>query len=71
MLKNTKRIAIIGTAGRDEFSEQMTKSLYQHMIDESEVIVTKKLNLDWPNITLVSGGAAWSGMCAYINLFFV
>ena len=54
-------IGIIGTAGRGRDGVKMTKQLFDRMITEAERIITKQLKLEWDDITLVSGGAAWSG----------
>lgn len=58
----TYRIAIIGTAGRGEDGKRMNLDLYNRMIRKSEEIITQYFKLNWSNIILVSGGAAWSGI---------
>jgi len=54
-------IGIIGTAGRGLDFNKMTKDLFDSMISTVERIIQQQLKLDYENITLVSGGAAWSG----------
>jgi hypothetical protein len=54
-------IGIVGTAGRGADGAKMSKPLFDAMLAEAERIVEKQLKLKWENVTLVSGGAAWSG----------
>lgn len=54
-------IGIIGTAGRGSDAAKMTKHLFDSMLAEVERIVTTQLKLEWEDVMLVSGGAAWSG----------
>jgi len=56
----TKKIAIIGSAGRGAESVKMTKPLFDKMLAKVERIITDRLKLEWRHVTLVSGGAAWS-----------
>lgn len=55
------RIAIIGTAGRDNTIEKLSKEKYQWMINQvKKKIKTIKSHCDDEKIILVSGGAAFS-----------
>jgi len=55
------RVAIIGTAGRK--GPPLSLSLFHAMFDEAVSVITKTWGLSWHNVDLISGGAAWAGMC--------
>lgn len=55
-------VSVIGTAGRD-FSKPMTAALYTKMVLATEVEIERVISLrseTWADVTLRSGGAAWS-----------
>lgn len=57
------RIGIIGTAGRGDDNPKMTKDLYFRMLRRTELKCLNELldaDLNKNDLTLVSGGAAWS-----------
>ena len=54
-------IGIIGPAGRGLDYYKMTKDLFNSMVSTAKRIIQEQLTLDYKDITLVSGGAAWSG----------
>ena len=54
-------VGIIGTAGRGTHGAKMTKQLFDNMLVEAERIIREQLKLEWEEVALVSGGAAWSG----------
>lgn len=55
------KVAIIGTSGRDKtISKDMTPELLSKMIEKSKEIIEHTFHLDPSNVTLISGGAAWS-----------
>lgn len=58
-------VSIIGTAGRGDYGKMMTSALYTKMIEKSKAILD-----EWKigQISLVSGGAAWSDHVA-VQLF--
>lgn len=58
---STLRIGIIGTAGRDPDNGKMTKELFDSMLATTRRIIKEQTKLDYKRITLISGGAAWSG----------
>ena len=69
------KISIIGTAGRKSDGQKMTSELYMKMIKKTCEIIKSQTELSSPNsrveskeITLVSGGAAWSDHIA-VNLY--
>lgn len=53
------KLAIIGTAGRKEDQDRLIGENYQRMVEASIKLITH-LTIDPTNLTLVSGGAAWS-----------
>ena len=61
------KVAIIGSAGRNEWAAKMSKSLFLKMVQAAhEAIIALKLKPE--NVCLVSGGAAWSDHVA-VKLF--
>lgn len=52
-------LAIIGTAGRKEDQDKLIGENYQRMV-EASIKLMIHLKIDPQNLTLVSGGAAWS-----------
>ncbi|RUP48730.1 hypothetical protein BC936DRAFT_144084 [Jimgerdemannia flammicorona] len=60
-------IGIIGTAGRG-VGVKMTKSIFDAMLSKTEHIIEGQLKLEWEQVVLVSGGAAWSDHVA-VQLF--
>lgn len=61
-------IAIIGSAGRGLDVNKITKELWSKMINKAEEIIVKEWGLEWKNVRLVSGGAAFSDHVA-VELF--
>ncbi len=53
-------VSVIGTAGGKESGNMSTSALYTAMIRRAESIITEEFKLDPGNVTLVSGGAAFS-----------
>ncbi len=54
-------VSIVGSAGRRGDAAKMNKKLYLRMVEKAKAVITKDFKLDFQNIHLVSGGAAWSG----------
>jgi hypothetical protein len=65
---NKKTVAIIGSAGRKDDSKKMNKENYQKMIAEAERIITEDWNIQWDNLEIISGGAAFSDHVA-VDIF--
>jgi hypothetical protein len=63
-----KRIAIIGTSGRNDDVSKLTPALFNSMQQKTLQIITTTFGLDVKNTTLVSGGAAWADHVA-VKLF--
>lgn len=61
-------IAVIGFSGRRVAGQLLTRELYDSMVGRIERYVTDLLRLDWQNVRLVSGGAAWADHIA-VTLF--
>lgn len=61
-------IGIVGTAGRKEDFNKLSKSKFQLMALTAEDYITQTLMLSWNDVTLVSGGAAWADHIA-VQLF--
>jgi hypothetical protein len=55
----TETIAIIGTAGRKEDSDRLSKDSFVRMVDAT-IFLIEKLSKDKDNLKIVSGGAAWA-----------
>ncbi len=53
-------IAIIGSAGRGEDSKKICPKIWEKMNKEAERIIIEDWKLDWNNVHLVSGGAAFA-----------
>lgn len=51
-------VAIIGSAGRNDEIQMVTKERYEAMILEAENIIVEQWGLDWNHVHLFSGGAA-------------
>lgn len=66
--KKKVKVAIIGTAGRDEHAPQLTAKLYHKMKELCDGIICMIFELDPNNVVLISGGAAWSDHIA-VDLF--
>ena len=66
---STLRIGIIGTAGHDPDNGKMTKELFDSMLATARRIIREQTKLDYKRITLISGGAAWSGEYNFIYNF--
>lgn len=62
------RIAIIGSAGRKTDAPKMNKALYERMVTTTHNVITVDFKLDPKDVTLISGGAAWSDAVA-VSLF--
>jgi hypothetical protein len=63
------QLAVIGTCGREN-KERVTKDLFDLMCQTVESHVKNRLKQSWSNITLVSGGAAFSdhvAVCLYLK----
>ncbi len=54
-------VGIIGTAGRGKAEAKMTKEIYERMVSTALSVIENDFKLDFNNVVLVSGGAAWSG----------
>lgn len=55
-----KRVAIIGTAGRDEAAKKrLTKDVFAQMVAKAKSIIIDEWKLDAKQVVLVSGGSAW------------
>jgi len=54
------RVAIIGTAGRNEDGVKMSEMTFKWMMTEAKRIITEEWKLSMDSITLVSGGSAWA-----------
>jgi RimJ/RimL family protein N-acetyltransferase len=63
-IKNNHRkrllVSIIGSAGRNEDAPKINAAIYQKMIATSKSIIENDWKLNWEDVTLVSGGAAFS-----------
>jgi hypothetical protein len=60
-MPETKRIAIIGSAGRGDDGARMTKDVFQAMVDRAREILSNDLQYKCnTDISLISGGAAWA-----------
>ncbi|RUP48371.1 hypothetical protein BC936DRAFT_144662 [Jimgerdemannia flammicorona] len=66
MTKTT--VAIVGTAGGGADGPKMTKSIFDAMLAKAESLIERQLKLEWEQVTLISGGAAWSDHVA-VQLF--
>lgn len=53
-------VAVIGTSGRKDDEIKLNANLYQKMIVRVEEIIEKTFKLDWDNVVLYSGGAAYA-----------
>ena len=60
-LKSCVQVSIIGSAGRKSDQCKMSLQLYNEAIDKTMDIIKEKLKVKFTNISLVSGGAAWTG----------
>lgn len=56
---NKFKISIIGTAGRNEDSNKMSKVLFTTVMNHVKHFIINILHLNFNNIILVSGGSAW------------
>ncbi len=57
------KISIVGTSGRGNIINNLTKDLFNKMVIYTDNHISnylKENNLDWKNVELISGGAAWS-----------
>ena len=61
-------VAIVGTAGRKNDAARMSRELFERMCQRTTQIIERELHLDWKNICIQSGGAAWSDHVA-VRLF--
>lgn len=55
-----KTIAIIGTAGRKTDRYKLNAKIYKQMIEKTKDLIENHFKLNPTEITLISGGAAWS-----------
>ncbi len=62
------KIAIIGTAGRKEDGERLNLSKFNLMKSKAREYILSDLGIDFNEICLVSGGAAWADHIA-VSLF--
>jgi hypothetical protein len=62
------KVAVIGSAGRGGDRVKMTKDLFSRMLEATRHHICETLKLKWSDVELQSGGAAWSGMWAFIHL---
>jgi|688.fasta_scaffold1071164_1 hypothetical protein len=62
------KVSIIGSAGRKEDANFITKELYEKLLEKVEYVILTEWKLDYKNITLVSGGAAFCDHLA-VSLF--
>jgi len=65
------RVAIIGFAGSHLTpgeKRSLGARLYADMVEQAAKVITAKWKLSWDDVTLVSGGAAWSDHVA-VSLF--
>ncbi len=60
VLERMKRVAIIGSAGRDKDEGKFTLELFEKMKEEVVKQITEEWKLETKNVILVSGGSAWS-----------
>jgi hypothetical protein len=56
-----KKVGIIGTSGRGVLGKKLNKDIFEKMVNKTEEIIENQLHLEWRDIVLVSGGAAWAG----------
>lgn len=64
----TKKVAIIGSAGRNEDAKKMSKELFEAMVTKADRMITSVFKLDKSKVILVSGGSAFADHVA-IRLF--
>lgn len=65
---STVTISIIGSAGRKNDANIVSLDLYNKLLSKAEQIITEEFKLNWQDITLVSGGAAFCDHLA-VSLF--
>lgn len=66
--RTLRRVAIIGTAGRNEDGEKLNLDIFNSMVECAESILETKWNLKPEETILKSGGAAWADHVA-VRLF--
>lgn len=54
------KVGVIGTAGRKEDKDKMSRELFLRMAGHTKQYLHEELGLKADNITMVSGGAAWA-----------
>lgn len=59
-MEDTKRVAIIGSAGRGPDSKRMSKELYSCMVERALRTILDEWQLEPRNVVLVSGGSSFS-----------
>lgn len=62
------RVAIIGTAGRNEDADKMSEQLFERMVAHAALTLRNKWHLPNERVVLVSGGSAWADHVA-VRLF--
>ena len=55
------KVSIVGSAGRRADIQRLNKALFNRMIDKAKEVLTDVWKLQFEQVELVSGGAAWSG----------
>jgi hypothetical protein len=59
-------IAIIGTAGRKEDAGRLDIKVFDQMVEKAEDVITNTWKLEWNDVVLRSGGAAYSDHVAIV-----
>lgn len=54
------KVAIIGTAGRNEDAAKLSEKLFQKMIEKAKDVIENTFKLDKSKITLVSGASSYT-----------
>lgn len=62
------KVGIIGTAGRQGSDQQLSRTLFEKMVDQARYTILHTWQLKPRNVKLVSGGAAWADHVA-VRLF--
>lgn len=67
--ESTKRvhIGVIGSAGRQADASLLSAAAFRWMLDDFEQAVRQELQLDWAQVSLASGGAAFADHVAVVK----